>query len=43
LLLQVNQVLEVGDRSTGGNKYTAMDKWAAQLKLIHTSVLNRMQ
>jgi COP9 signalosome complex subunit 2 len=38
---QVNQLLEVGDRAAGMNKYTAMDKWANQLKSIHTSVCNK--
>ena len=42
LLFQVNQLLEVGDRNAGMQKYTAMDKWANQLKNIHTSVCNKV-
>eukprot|EP00798_Chlamydomonas_sp_ICE-L_P021235 gene21235-28151_t len=40
---QVNQLLEVGDRSAGMKKYTALDKWASQLDTIHTTVLNKLQ
>lgn len=40
--MQVQQLLEVGDKSQGMNKYTAMDKWANQLKSIHTTVCNKV-
>ena len=40
---QVNQRLEVGDRSQGTKLYTALDKWAVQLKTIHTTVINKLQ
>ena len=40
--LQVNQLLEVGDRNQGTRKYTALDKWATQLMSIHTAVQNKM-
>lgn len=40
--LQVNQVLEVGDRSQGTNKYTAMSKWMQQLQTSHATVLNKL-
>jgi len=40
---QVNQLLEVGDKNQGTRKYTALDKWASQLKSIHTAVQNKMQ
>ncbi|KAG1667626.1 hypothetical protein FOA52_001680 [Chlamydomonas sp. UWO 241] len=39
---QVNQLLEVGDRAAGTKKYTAMTKWAGQLKAIHSAVLNKL-
>jgi len=39
---QVNQLLEVGSRSQGTRKYTALDKWAQQLKSMHTQVVNRL-
>lgn len=39
---QVNQLLEVGDRSQGTKKYSAMAKWSSQLKAIHTTVLSRL-
>jgi hypothetical protein len=41
-VLQVNQLLEVGDKNAGMQKYMAMDKWANQLKSIHTSVCNKV-
>lgn len=41
-LPQVNQLLEVGDKNQGTRKYTALDKWASQLKSIHTAVQNKM-
>mmetsp|Transcript_33556 Transcript_33556/g.99906 ORF Transcript_33556/g.99906 Transcript_33556/m.99906 type:complete len:438 (-) Transcript_33556:1484-2797(-) len=39
---QVNQLLEVGDRSQGTKKYAAMSKWAGQLKTIHSTVLGKL-
>jgi hypothetical protein len=39
---QVNQLLEVGDKNAGMQKYTAMDKWANQVKGIHTTVCNKV-
>lgn len=39
---QVNQLLEVGDKAQGMTKYTAMDKWASQIKSIHTTVCNKV-
>lgn len=42
VLRQVNQLLEVGDKNAGMQKYTAMDKWANQLKSIHTTVCNKV-
>jgi hypothetical protein len=39
---QVGQLLEVGDKAQGMNKYTAMDKWASQIKSIHTTVCNKV-
>lgn len=40
--LQVNQLLEVGDKNAGMQKYSAMDKWANQLKSIHNTVCNKV-
>ncbi len=42
LATQVNQMLEVGDKAQGMNKYVALDKWANQLKSIHGIVCNRV-
>jgi len=39
---QVNHLLEVGDKNQGTRKYTALDKWATQLKSIHTAVQNKL-
>ena len=41
---QVNQLLEVGDRSqeAGSQKYSAMARWSAQLKGIHAAVANKL-
>jgi COP9 signalosome complex subunit 2 len=39
---QVHGLLEVGDKAAGSAQYAALDKWNAQLKAIHTAVLNRM-
>ncbi|XP_064621028.1 COP9 signalosome complex subunit 2 isoform X2 [Lineus longissimus] len=38
---QVNQVLEL-DRQTQVARYSAMDKWAAQLQSLHQAVINKM-
>lgn len=39
---QVNQLLEVGDKSTGSSQYAAMGKWANQLTTLHHNVLNKL-
>lgn len=41
---QVGQLLEVGgDRQAAGAKrYAAMDKWAAQVRAMHATILNRL-
>jgi len=39
---QVNHLLEVGDKNQGTRKYTALDKWATQLRSIHTAVQNKL-
>ena len=35
---QVNQMLELGGKSTGLKKYQAIDKWASQLSTLHATV-----
>ena len=40
--LQVNGVLELGDKTSGTNKYAAIDKWACQLRNIHNVVVNKL-
>eukprot|EP00958_Prasinococcus_capsulatus_P011563 scaffold1146_cov399-Prasinococcus_capsulatus_cf.AAC.52 len=37
---QVNQLLELGDRSVGNRKYAAVDKWAAQLASLNSSLVS---
>ncbi|CAI5463643.1 unnamed protein product [Closterium sp. NIES-64] len=39
---QVNQLLELGDRSRGQRTYTALDKWSAQLRSLHQTVVNKI-
>mmetsp|Transcript_37145 Transcript_37145/g.116911 ORF Transcript_37145/g.116911 Transcript_37145/m.116911 type:complete len:438 (-) Transcript_37145:88-1401(-) len=39
---QVNSLLELGDKSKGTRKYTAMDKWTAQLQGLHQTVINKV-
>lgn len=39
---QVNQVLEVGDRSQGTKKYAALSKWSSQLRHIHSGIINKL-
>ncbi|KAK9831921.1 hypothetical protein WJX74_008615 [Apatococcus lobatus] len=39
---QVNQLLEVGDRSEGMNRYKAIDKWTNHLKGLHGSVVQKL-
>ncbi|ONK61511.1 uncharacterized protein A4U43_C08F30690 [Asparagus officinalis] len=39
---EVNGSLERGDRSKGMKKYTAMDKWNAQLRSLYMTVNNRV-
>ena len=43
LALQVNHLLELGDRSQGKDKYEAIDKWAKQLNALHGTVINKLQ
>ena len=40
--MQVNQLLELGDRSSGADKYQAVDKWAKQLQTLHSTVVNKL-
>ncbi len=39
---QVNQILEVGSRQEGARKYSALDKWAAQIGSLHAAVQNKL-
>ncbi|KAG6762085.1 hypothetical protein POTOM_032570 [Populus tomentosa] len=39
---QVNRLLERGDRSKGMKKYTAIEKWNAQLRSLYQTVSNRV-
>eukprot|EP00850_Spirogloea_muscicola_P012777 SM000084S23113 [mRNA] locus=s84:225342:228677:+ [translate_table: standard] len=39
---QVKQLLELGDRSKGLKKYGAVDKWTAQLRSLHQTVINKL-
>ncbi|GIL43908.1 hypothetical protein Vafri_1496 [Volvox africanus] len=39
---QVNQILEVGGRQDGARRYTALDKWAAQISSLHSAVQNKL-
>eukprot|EP00246_Nothoceros_aenigmaticus_P012024 TRINITY_DN3540_c0_g1_i2.p1 TRINITY_DN3540_c0_g1~~TRINITY_DN3540_c0_g1_i2.p1 ORF type:complete len:441 (+),score=106.13 TRINITY_DN3540_c0_g1_i2:189-1511(+) len=39
---QVNQLLELGDRSKGLKKYTAIDKWNTHLKSLYQTVLTKI-
>lgn len=39
---QVNQLLELGDRSKGLKKYTAIDTWNTQLKSLYQTVTTRI-
>jgi len=39
---QVNQMLELGGKSTGLKKYQAIDKWASQLSTLHATVINKL-
>ena len=38
----MNQLLEVGDRSEGMNRYKAIEKWTNHLKGLHTSVVQKL-
>ncbi|KAK9824575.1 hypothetical protein WJX72_011432 [[Myrmecia] bisecta] len=40
---QVNQLLELGEKSLGTNKYQAIDKWANHLRTLHATVINKLQ
>lgn len=39
---QVNQLLEMGDKSQGNRKFESMDKWAKQLIAIHNTIQNKL-
>lgn len=39
---QMNQILEVGSRKEGARRYTALDKWAAQISSLHAAVHNKL-
>eukprot|EP00245_Coleochaete_scutata_P008551 TRINITY_DN2639_c0_g1_i2.p1 TRINITY_DN2639_c0_g1~~TRINITY_DN2639_c0_g1_i2.p1 ORF type:complete len:216 (+),score=56.38 TRINITY_DN2639_c0_g1_i2:52-648(+) len=39
---QVNQLLELQDKSRGQKKYAAIDKWSAQIKSLHGTVINKI-
>ncbi|CAD5177661.1 unnamed protein product [Musa acuminata subsp. malaccensis] len=39
---QVNRLLERSDRSKGLKKYTAIDKWNTQLRLLYQTISNRV-
>eukprot|EP00245_Coleochaete_scutata_P008550 TRINITY_DN2639_c0_g1_i1.p1 TRINITY_DN2639_c0_g1~~TRINITY_DN2639_c0_g1_i1.p1 ORF type:complete len:216 (+),score=58.56 TRINITY_DN2639_c0_g1_i1:52-648(+) len=39
---QVNQLLELQDKSRGQKKYAAIDKWSAQIKSLHSTVINKI-
>lgn len=41
--IQVNHLLELGDRSQGNDKYEAIDKWSKQLNALHSTVINKLQ
>jgi COP9 signalosome complex subunit 2 len=39
---QVNQLLELGDRTKGTKKYTAVSKWSTQLGTLHQTIVNKV-
>lgn len=39
---QVNQLLELGDKSKDMKKYVAVDKWSTQLGTLHQTVVNKI-
>ena len=43
MLMQVNHLLELGDRSQGNDRYEAIDKWSKQLNALHSTVVNKLQ
>ena len=43
MLMQVNHLLELGDRSHGNDRYEAIDKWSKQLNALHSTVVNKLQ
>mmetsp|Transcript_5110 Transcript_5110/g.9638 ORF Transcript_5110/g.9638 Transcript_5110/m.9638 type:complete len:437 (-) Transcript_5110:163-1473(-) len=39
---QVNQLLELGDKTKGMKKYIAVNKWTSQLGTLHQTVVNKI-
>jgi COP9 signalosome complex subunit 2 len=39
---QVNQLLELGDKTKGKEKYLAVNKWTTQLASLHSTVINKI-
>ncbi|XP_002732800.2 COP9 signalosome complex subunit 2 [Saccoglossus kowalevskii] len=39
---QVNQLLELDQKSMNADRYAALDKWTSQLNSLHQSVVNKM-
>jgi hypothetical protein len=42
VLVQVNKLLELGDKSASSYRYLAIDKWASQLEHLQSFYVNRM-
>eukprot|EP00976_Prorocentrum_cordatum_P102641 1193144-Prorocentrum_minimum.AAC.3 len=40
--VQVNQLLELGDKTKGTKKYLAVSKWNSQLQSLHQTVVNKV-
>ena len=40
--VQVNQLLELEDKQRGGEKYTAISRWAAQLESLQQNITNKL-
>ena len=41
--LQVNQVVEIGNRQEGRDKFDNISKWANQINTLSNTVLNKLQ
>lgn len=41
--LQVNQVVEIGNRQEGRDKFDNISKWANQINTLRNTVLNKLQ